>query len=63
MNLTTQETARMNYAARLATAQIEAAKKLHAIHFGADSSPETLAAIIEAVARNYASAVAANLSA
>ena len=62
MNLTPPEAARMAYAVKLTEAQIAEAKKLHDTHFGAGASPAVLAAIIEALARNHASAVAAKVS-
>jgi len=40
---------------------LEAAKKLYAAHFGATDNPQAMAAIIAALARNYSSAVAANV--
>ncbi len=51
----------MAYAVQLAEAQIAEAKQLQQAHFGADASPVVLAAIIEALARNHASAVAAKI--
>ena len=51
----------MAYAVKLAEAQIAEAKKLHEIHFGVGASPLVLAAIIEALARNHASALAAKI--
>lgn len=61
MTQTPSETARMAYAVKLAEAQIAEAKKLHEIHFGVGASPLVLAAIIEALARNHASALAAKI--
>ena len=61
MTLTPSEAARMAYAVQLAEAQIAEAKQLQQAQFGADASPVVLAAIIEALARNHASAVAAKI--
>ena len=61
MTLNRHETVRMAYAVKLTNAQIEAARQLYAAHFGDANNPQALAAIIEALARNYSSAVAANL--
>ncbi|WP_167081059.1 hypothetical protein [Massilia aquatica] len=46
---------------KLTNAQIEAARQLYAAHFGDANNPQALAAIIEALARNYSSAVAAHM--
>lgn len=64
MSLNPHELVRLRYAVRLVDAQIAEAKKLHAAHFGEMGQPgdaQTLAAIIEALAVSYASAVAANV--
>ncbi|KAB8053561.1 hypothetical protein GCN74_25205 [Janthinobacterium sp. FT14W] len=61
MTLNNPETVRMAYAVKLTNAQIEAAKQLYAAHFGGADNPQALAAIIGALARNYSSAVAANV--
>ena len=61
MTLNTAESVRMAYAVKLANAQIEAAKGLYATHFGSADNPQAMAAIIAALARNYSSAVAANV--
>ncbi|MNT81880.1 hypothetical protein D3C72_2215260 [compost metagenome] len=51
----------MAYAVKLTNAQVEAAKRLYAAHFGTTDNPQAMAAIIAALARNYSSAVAANV--
>jgi hypothetical protein len=61
MTLNTAESVRMAYAVKMANAQIEAAKRLYAAHFGSADNPQAMAAIIAALARNYSSAVAANV--
>ena len=61
MTLSNSETVRMAYAVKLTNAQVEAAKRLYAAHFGTTDIPQALAAIIAALARNYSSAVAANV--
>ena len=61
MTLNNSETVRMAYAVKLTHAQVEAAKTLYAAHFGSADNPQALAAIIAALARNYSSAVAANV--
>ncbi|MDQ4625258.1 hypothetical protein [Janthinobacterium lividum] len=61
MTLNNSETVRMAYAVKLTNAQVEAAKRLYAAHFGATHNPQAMAAIIAALARNYSSAVAANV--
>lgn len=61
MTLSNSETVRMAYAVKLTNAQVEAAKRLYAAHFDTTDNPQALAAIIAALARNYSSAVAANV--
>ena len=61
MTLNNPETVRMAYAVKLTNAQVQAAKRLYAAHFGTTDNPQALAAIIAALARNYSSAVAANV--
>jgi hypothetical protein len=59
-NLNQIQKARLESATAVTAAQIEKAKHLLALHFGGTTSPELTAAIVSAIAANYATTVLSN---